>query len=182
VFTLGGKLVRNHTRANLTGEGGYAELNGLFLVSGNQHVDNFTTIQHAEAHCSSRELYKGILNDQARGVFRGRIVVAEGAQKTDSKQTNNNLLLSDDALVNTKPQLEIYADDVKCTHGATVGQVDDEAMFYLRARGIGKEAARSMLISAFASEVLDEIKLPVLREELGNLLFEWLPGGELLRK
>jgi Fe-S cluster assembly protein SufD len=182
IFTLGGRLVRNNTKSKLDGEGGFAELNGLFLVSQDQHVDNYTTIEHAKPHCSSRELYKGILDQNARGVFRGRIVVAEGAQKTDSKQTNNNLLLSDDALVNAKPQLEIYADDVKCTHGATIGQVEDEAMFYLRARGIGREAARSMLIYAFASEVVNEIKLPALQKELDELLFDWLPGGALVRK
>jgi len=182
IITLGGMLIRNNTRAKLRGEGGYAELNGLFLASGHQHVDNYTTIEHAQPHCSSRELYKGILNDKARGVFRGRIVVAEGAQKTDSKQTNNNLLLSDDALIHTKPQLEIYADDVKCTHGATIGQVDKEAMFYLRTRGIGKEAARSLLIYAFAGEVVDEVRLPSLRKRVDDFLSDYLPDGELLRK
>ena len=182
IITLGGKLVRNDTRAQLAGEGGYAELNGLYLVSGNRHVDNFTTIEHAQPHCSSRELYKGILSERSRGVFRGRIVVAEGAQQTDSKQTNNNLLLSDDAQINTKPQLEIYADDVKCTHGATIGQVDGEAMFYLRARGIGAEAARGMLIYAFASEVVNEVRLPALRKQLDTSLSDWLPGGNLANR
>jgi Fe-S cluster assembly protein SufD len=177
IFTLSGRLVRNDSRSTLGGEGAYAELNGLYLASNDQHVDNYTTIEHAQPHCSSRELYKGILSDKARGVFRGRIVVAEGAQKTDSKQTNNNLLLSDDALVNTKPQLEIYADDVKCTHGATIGQVDKEALFYLRARGIDAATARSMLIYAFASEVVGQVKQPALKERLDRLLLDQLPGG-----
>lgn len=176
-FTLGGKLTRNETKAELRGEGASTELNGLYLACRDQHVDNYTTITHAAPHCSSRELYKGILDDSARGVFRGRIVVAEGAQQTDSKQTNNNLLLSDNALVNTKPQLEIYADDVKCTHGATIGQMEDEAMFYLRTRGIGKEAARSMLIYAFANEALGEVNVPALQEQLHSFLSDWLPGG-----
>ncbi|HUV13034.1 MAG TPA: Fe-S cluster assembly protein SufD, partial [Acidobacteriota bacterium] len=139
VLTLGGGLVRNETNASLAGEGGWSELNGLYLVDEDHHVDNFTRIGHEKPHCDSREVYRGVLTDSARAVFRGRIVVSEGAQKTDSKQTNNNLLLSDRALVNTKPQLEIYADDVKCTHGATVGQLDDDAIFYLQARGISKE-------------------------------------------
>jgi len=182
IITLSGKLVRNNTKAEFGGEGGYAELNGLFLASSDHHVDNHTTIEHAQPHCSSRELYKGILSEKARGVFRGRIVVAEGAQKTDSKQTNNNLLLSDDAFISTRPQLEIYADDVKCTHGATIGQLEEEAMFYLRTRGIGREAARSMLTYAFASEVVNEVRLPALQKQLDNFLFDWLPGGALVRK
>jgi Fe-S cluster assembly protein SufD len=177
-ISLSGRLIRNDSNTTLDGEGGYAELNGLFLAAKNHHIDNYTKIEHAKVNCTSRELYKGILSDRAKGVFRGRIKVASGAQKTDSKQTNNNLLLSEDALINTEPQLEIYADDVKCTHGATVGQVDEDAIFYLRARGIGHETARSMLIYAFAKELVDEIKVSALRNQMNDYLVDWLPGVE----
>jgi Fe-S cluster assembly protein SufD len=182
VITLGGGLVRNDTGAVLNGEGGWAELDGLSLVGDDHHLDNFTRIEHLKAHCDSRELYKGILMDRATGVFRGRIVVAKGAQRTDSKQTNNNLLLSDHAQINTKPQLEIYADDVKCTHGATVGQLDPDAIFYLRARGISLAAARSILTYAFASEVVGRVKVEPLREALDRHLFEWLPMGRVVKQ
>lgn len=181
-ITLGGKIVRNQTGAVLDGEGGWAGLNGLFLVSGDGLVDNFTRLHHAQPHCDSREVYRGILEDRGRGVFRGRIIVDKGAQKTDSKQTNKNLLLSDEALINTKPQLEIYADDVKCTHGATIGQLDADAVFYLRSRGIDRKAAESVLIYAFANELVDDIKVPALREQLDDYLFEWLPRGDLVRE
>ncbi len=182
VITLGGGLVRNDTGAVLNGEGGWAELDGLSLVGDDHHLDNFTRIDHLKAHCDSRELYKGILMDRATGVFRGRIVVAKGAQRTDSKQTNNNLLLSDHAQINTKPQLEIYADDVKCTHGATIGQLDPDAIFYLRARGISLAAARSILTYAFASEVVGRVKVEPLREALDRYLFEWLPMGRVVKQ
>jgi len=153
----------------------------LFLTSDRDHVDNYTTINHAEANCESREHFKGILSDQSKGVFRGRIIVAEGAQKTDSKQTNNNLVLSDDATINTKPQLEIYADDVKCTHGATVGQLNQDSIFYLQARGISKDVAHSMLIYAFAGEICNRIKVEALKQELNTYLFTRLPHGDILR-
>lgn len=182
VITLGAGLVRNDTTVSLQGEGGWAQLDGLYLISGHHHVDNFTRIEHASPHCSSRELYKGILDEWGTGVFRGRIVVAKGAQKTDSKQTNNNLLLSDHALINTKPQLEIYADDVKCTHGATIGQMDPDQVFYLRSRGISEEAAKGILIYAFANEVVARLKVDSLREKLENHLFDWLPMGRTVRE
>lgn len=181
-ITLCGGLIRNETNTLLDGEGGWGELNGLFLVNEDHLVDNFTRLEHARPHCDSREVYKGILEDSARGVFRGRIVVDKGAQKTDSKQTNQNLLLSDRALVNTKPQLEIYADDVKCTHGATIGQLHEDAIFYLRSRGIDQKAARSILIYAFASEMVEKIKVDSLRRQLDSYLFEWLPRGELVKE
>jgi Fe-S cluster assembly protein SufD len=162
--------VRNEIRVVLDGEGCEATLNGLYLGSGTQHVDNFTVIDHAKPHCASHELYKGILSDKAHGVFNGKIFVRQDAQKTDAKQTNQALLLSDDAVINTKPQLEIFADDVKCTHGATVGQLDADALFYLRSRGIGLEAARNILIYAFANDILERIKIEPLRQRLADLL------------
>lgn len=180
--TLGGGLTRNEVNVVLDGEGADCTLDGLYLISGRQHVDNHTRLEHAQPHCESREMYKGILSGQATGVFHGRIVVLPGAQKTDSKQTNNNLLLSDEALVNTKPQLEIYADDVRCTHGATIGQLDADALFYLRSRGIDEPAARSLLVYAFASQVVNRIQSDLVRDELDEYLFSWLPEGELVRE
>jgi Fe-S cluster assembly protein SufD len=179
---LGGTLTRNDLNVVLGGEGADAALDGIFIASGEQVVDNHTRIEHAAPHCGSRELYKGILGGRSRGVFRGRIVVHPGAQKTDSVQTNNNLLLSDRALVNTKPQLEIYADEVKCTHGATIGQLDQEAIFYMRSRGIDEDMARSILIYGFAEDLIRQVRLANLRDRLSSLLFDRLPQGRFLRK
>lgn len=181
-IALGGGLVRENLNSILGGEGAECLLNGLYLVTGQQHIDNHTRLEHAKPHCSSRELYKGILDGRSRGVFHGRILVHKNAQKTDSKQTNNNLLLSDETLINTKPQLEIYADDVKCTHGATIGQLDKDALFYLRSRGIAEKAARSLLIYAFASDMIERIKVAPLRWQLDLFLLGWLPRGELARE
>ena len=177
-IALGGALVRNDVNTVLNGEGAEATLDGLYVVSGQQHVDNHTRIEHAKPHCSSRELYKGILDQKARAVFNGRIIVRPDAQKTDSKQTNKNLLLSEEALANTNPQLEIYADDVKCTHGATIGQLSADALFYMRARGIGLDTARNLLTYAFANEITNRIKIEPLRAELEMLLFSRLPTDE----
>jgi Fe-S cluster assembly protein SufD len=177
-IALGGGLVRNDVNTVLDGEGCETILNGLYVISGQQHVDNHTRIDHAKPHCSSRELYKGILDQKSRAVFNGRIIVRPGAQKTDSKQTNKNLLLSEEALANTNPQLEIYADDVRCTHGATIGQLSADALFYLRARGIGLETARNLLIYAFASDMTSRVKVEPLRAELEKLLFLRLPQDE----
>jgi len=174
---LGGALVRNDVNAVLDGEGVECALNGLYIVAGRQHVDNHTRIDHAKPHCSSRELYKGVLDGKSRGVFNGKIYVHKAAQKTDAKQTNKNLLLSQDAAINTKPQLEIYADDVKCTHGSTIGQLDQDAMFYLRSRGIGLAAARSLLTYAFASELVSRIKVEPMRTRLENLLLTRFQNG-----
>ena len=174
---FGGSLVREDTTAVLDGEGAENTLNGLYVIGGRQHVDNHTVIDHAKPHCGSRELYKGVLDGHATGVFNGKIVVRKDAQKTDSKQSNKNLLLSEDAVINTKPQLEIYADDVKCTHGATIGQIDQEAVFYLRSRGIGLEAARAMLTQAFANDVIGKIKHAPLRDELRSTLIARLANG-----
>lgn len=173
-ITIGGKLVRNDIVGVLGGEGAHVALDGVYLVDGERLVDNHTTIDHAVPHCTSHELYKGILDGRARAVFNGRIIVREDAQKTDSKQTNRALLLSDDAVINSNPQLEIFADDVKCTHGAAIGQLDDEAMFYLRARGLTEKAARDMLIHAYAGEVLEGITIESLRLQLECDLFTQL--------
>ncbi|MGO9274456.1 MAG: Fe-S cluster assembly protein SufD [Terriglobia bacterium] len=167
---LGGKLVREEVRNVLDGEGAESTFNGLYVISGEQHVDNHTTLDHAQPHCASREFYKGVLDGHAHAVFNGRIIVRQDAQKTDSKQSNKNLLLSADAVIDSKPQLEIYADDVKCTHGATIGQVDQEAVFYLRSRGIGLDEARSILVQAFASDIIGRIKYEPLSAKLRSTL------------
>ncbi|HTC94184.1 MAG TPA: Fe-S cluster assembly protein SufD [Terriglobales bacterium] len=155
---LGGGLVRNNVHPVLAGEGSECLINGLFVGNGRQHLDNYMLVEHASPHCDSRQFYNGILDGNAHGVFHGRIIVHKDAQKTDAKQTNRNLLLSDDAQIDTKPQLEIYADDVKCTHGATIGQIEENALFYLRSRGIDETSARKLLLSAFAGECLDRMK------------------------
>jgi Fe-S cluster assembly protein SufD len=170
--TQGGRWVRNEINAVFEGEGAECTLNGLYQASGEQLVDNHTFIDHAYPHCASHELYKGILDGKARGVFNGKIYVRQDAQKTDAKQTNQTLLLSEDATINTKPQLEIYADDVKCTHGATVGQLDAESIFYLRSRGIGSAEARSLLTYAFANDIVSRIKVATVREELERSLLQ----------
>lgn len=171
-ITLGGALVRNDARVLLNGEGSECTLNGLYLLDGKQHVDNHTEIEHARPHTSSRELYKGILTGAAHAVFNGKIVVHKDAQKTDARQTNKNLLLSENGVVNTKPQLEIYADDVKCSHGSTIGQLDRDALFYLRSRGIGAVDAQSLLSYAFASDVVSRIKIPSMRARLDEYLLQ----------
>jgi Fe-S cluster assembly protein SufD len=173
-LSFGGTLVRHDVNAVLADEGIDCTINGLYLGDGDQHIDNHTVIEHAKPHCASHELYKGILNNKARAVFDGKIHVHEDAQKTDAKQSNRCMLLSDDAQVNTNPQLEIYADDVKCTHGAAVGQIDEDAVFYLRSRGIDETAARRMLIFAFANEVIEGIKIAPVRDRLTTDLFNWL--------
>lgn len=155
---LGGALARNNVHPVLNGEGGDCLINGLYVGSGRQHLDNYMLVEHAKPYCSSRQFYNGILDDQSHGVFHGRIVVHKDAQKTDAKQTNRNLLLSDDAQIDSKPQLEIYADDVKCTHGATTGQIDEGALFYLRSRGISEIEARQLLLTGFARECLERMK------------------------
>ncbi len=178
---LGGAIVRNDVGAHLGGEGIECTLNGLYMGTGDQLIDNHTTIDHAMPHCNSHEVYKGILDGKARGVFNGKIFVQLDAQKTDAKQTNKALLLSDDAQINTKPQLEIFADDVKCTHGATIGQLDENAIFYLRSRGIGAQEARSLLVYAFAGDIIDRIKIEPVRAQLQKSLFAQLakgPGAE----
>jgi len=181
-ISLGGGLVRNDINAWLDGPGIECILNGLYLADGRQLVDHHMRVEHAKPHCASHELYKGILDGRARSVFNGLIHVHPGAQKTDAKQSNRNLLLSADAIANSNPQLEIFADDVKCTHGSTVGQLDADAVFYLRSRGIGKDAARSLLTYAFASDIVQRIKVEPLRRHLEEFLFARLPRGEVVRQ
>jgi len=175
--TLGGLISRHDAVAVLAGEGADCTLNGVYLADGRQLVDNHTEIEHAMPHGTSHEVYKGILGGRARAVFNGRIRVRPDAQKTDAKQTNKTLLLSDEAQINTKPQLEIFANDVRCTHGATVGQLSEDALFYLRARGIGRDEARSLLVKAFVSDVVSKMKLEPVRTLLDALLDQRLPGA-----
>jgi len=174
---LGGALARNDIETRFDGEGGECSLNGLFIARGGQHMDTHSRIDHAQPHCTSRELYKGVLDGRSRGVFHGCIVVRKGAQKTDAHQTNKNLLLSREALVNSTPALEIFADDVRCKHGSTTGQLDPLALFYLRSRGIGAEAARSLLTYAFASDLVGRIRIPQLRAALEEFLHRRLPSA-----
>ncbi|MEY2465873.1 MAG: Fe-S cluster assembly protein SufD, partial [Verrucomicrobiota bacterium] len=176
-FALGAKLSRNNIRAKLAGEGLECILNGLYITKDEQLADHHMIVEHAEPHCASHEYFNGILDDESKGVFHGRILVRKIAQKTDAKQTNKNLLLSDDATADTKPQLEIYADDVKCTHGATIGQLNDESIFYLRSRGIPMDTARQMLIHAFAGEIIERIQCEAAREELDKLVWERLEAN-----
>ena len=177
-LTFGGGLVRNEVVATLDGEGIDCTLNGLYVGRGKQLIDNHTTIDHAMPHCGSHEVYKGILAENARGVFNGKIIVRPDAQKTDAKQTNKALLLSDDANINSKPELEIFANDVKCTHGAAIGQLDEAAMFYLRSRGLGVSEARAMLVRAFAGDILNRVKIEPVREYLEEILTARLPHVE----
>ena len=176
-FALGAKLSRTNIRTKLAGEGLECILNGLYLTKDEQLADHHMIVEHAQPHCASHEYFNGILDDKSKGVFHGRIYVHPIAQKTDAKQTNKNLLLSDDATADTKPQLEIYADDVKCTHGATIGQLNDESIFYLRSRGIGSDTARQMLIHAFAGEIIERIKCEPAREVIDKLVWDRLEAN-----
>ncbi|HXS69763.1 MAG TPA: Fe-S cluster assembly protein SufD [Candidatus Polarisedimenticolia bacterium] len=177
-FALGAKLSRTNIYANLAGEGVECVLNGLYLTRGSQLADHFMIVNHVAPRCASHEYFNGILSEESKGVFHGRIHVHPGAQKTDAKQTNKNLLLSERAAVDAKPQLEIYADDVKCTHGATIGQLNDEAVFYLRSRGVPLEKARRMLVHAFAGEIINRVRCSPVREELDRLVWRQLEEAE----
>ena len=174
VVTLGAALARHDITAVLGGPGAELVLNGLYLLGGAQHADHHTVIDHAQPHCASHEFFNGVLAEQAHGIFNGRIIVRPGAQRTDSKQTNNNLLLSTDARADSQPQLEIYADDVKCTHGSTVGPIDQTQLYYLRSRGLSLEAARSILTYGFAAEILGRMQRPDVRDRLDRLVRERL--------
>ena len=177
-IAVGAALSRSEVRAVLAGEGGEARVNGLYLAAGRQVVDNLSLIEHARPRCLSRETFKGVLDGESRAVFGGRIRVLEGAQKSDAYQLNSNLLLSEGAEVDTKPQLEILADDVKCGHGGTVGQLDEDALFYLRSRGIARERARGLLIYAFAGEMVELVRPRALRDRVARLVAARLPEGE----
>jgi len=181
-IATGAKLSRNNITTLLNGEGIECVLNGLYLTKDDQLADHHMVVEHAQPHCNSHEYFNGILDDRSKGVFHGRILVRQAAQKTDAKQTNKNLLLSDSATIDTKPQLEIYADDVKCTHGATVGQLNEESIFYLRARGMDLPTARRMLIHAFAGEIIDRIRCEPIREELDKVIWERLEQNPHLRE
>lgn len=173
-FTTNGAIIRNNLNIDLEDEGCESHMYGLYLLNGKTHVDNHTAVDHQKANSFSNELYKGILEDKSRGVFNGKIFVRQDAQKTNAFQSNKNILLSDQATVNTKPQLEIWADDVKCSHGCTTGQLDEEALFYLQSRGLGKDKARALLLYAFAIEVLENVKLEPVRKYLEGLISERL--------
>ena len=171
-YAVGADLSRTNIATVLDGEGAHATVNGLYLVDGKQTVDHQTRIEHAKENCTSHEVYKGVLDGASHGVFNGKVYVRPEAQKTDGKQSNNNLLLSDDARIDTKPQLEIFADDVKCTHGATIGRLDANSLFYLKSRGVAEETARKLLTYAFAADVLEELTIDSVKERLEALVFE----------
>tara|TARA_Y100000991_G_scaffold208155_1_gene186890 strand:+ start:4810 stop:6126 length:1317 start_codon:yes stop_codon:yes gene_type:complete len=177
-FSFGGKFIRNNLNFLLNGKYAESNMRGITLIGQNQLVDHHTLVDHAAPNCQSNELYKGIFDDNAKGVFNGKVMVRPDSQKTNAFQSNNNLLLTDSASIDTKPQLEIYADDVACSHGCTIGQLDDEALFYLRSRGIPFKEAQAMLMYAFANDVLFSVKIPELKEKLNQIIAEKL-GVEL---
>ncbi len=181
-ISLGAALARHDLHSRLQGQGAEIVMNGFYMATGRQHVDNHTRVDHLLPHTRSHEIYRGVLNDQARGVFNGKVIVHKDAQKTDAVQSNANLLLSDQAEVDTKPELEIYANDVKCAHGATVGQLDQDMLFYLRSRSIDQSTAKSLLTFAFAEEVIRQIKLEPIRKRLEYLVIGRLPEAELIRE
>jgi len=181
-FALGGRLARNDITAQLLGKSCHCTMNGLYLLNERQHLDHHTRIDHIAPKCISREYYRGILDGESHGVFNGKVVVHPGANKTDAHQANHNLLLSRQAEVDTKPQLEIFADDVKCTHGATVGQLDDDGLFYLRSRGIDAELARSVLIYGFTNDIIGRVNMPELRTRIEHLVLERLPQGDQIKE
>lgn len=175
-LTIDGGWVRNNLHISFGGQNAEANLHGIYLPRKKQHIDNHTLVDHRVPHCNSNELYKGLLNDHATGVFNGKVYVQPNAQKTNAFQSNANILLSDDAQMNTKPELEIYADDVKCSHGTTTGQLDEDALFYLKARGLGEESARRLLTSAFINDVLDKVE----NDHIRNYVVSQLITRELL--
>lgn len=175
-ISLNGGLIRNEANVRMNGRGAHADILGVYLMDRNQHIDNQVFVDHAVPDCTSNELFKGILDDHASGVFNGHILVRQDAQRTNAYQNNKNILISDKAVIDTKPFLEIYADDVKCSHGATVGQLDSEAMFYLRSRGIGQDNARMLLMYAFAAEIVNKISIPELRLRIDDLVKKRLRG------
>lgn len=176
-ITLGGAMVRNNLNFTLDGQNIESNMFGLYYLKGDQHTDNHTVVDHCKPHCQSNELYKGIMDDRSTGVFNGKIFVRQEAQKTNAFQSNKNILLSDNATINAKPQLEIWADDVKCSHGATTGQIDEEQIFYLRSRGLSEKSAKSLMLYAFAADIVDHITIEPLKEHFLNILSEKLKAG-----
>jgi Fe-S cluster assembly protein SufD len=176
-INLGALLSRHDIAVTFLEEGGACAVDGLYLIGGDQHSDTHSVIDHATAHCTSRQLYKGVLNGKSRAVFNGKVFVRHGAQQTDAQQTNKNLLLSEEARVDTKPQLEIFADDVKCTHGAAVGQLNNDELFYLESRGINPALARNMLTYGFAEEVIEKIKIESIKRGLDQAVMSSLSFG-----
>ena len=181
-FALGGRLARNDITSRLNGAECHCSFDGLYLLDGKQHVDHHTRVDHFAPSCTSREYYRGILDGESHGVFNGKVVVHPHAVKTDAHQSNRNLLLSRQAEMDTKPQLEIFADDVKCTHGATVGQLDDDSLFYLRSRGIDADSARSLLIYGFANDIIGRVEVPEMRARIEHLVLDRLPQGEQIKE
>lgn len=175
-ISLHGGVIRNNLNVLIDGEGAENYSNGLYLTDKNQVIDNFVVVDHARAHCHSEQLFKGVLDDSAKGTFSGRILVRQDSQHTEAYQRNNNILLTDSARMNSKPQLEIYADDVKCSHGATVGQIDEEAMFYLRTRGISHHEATLMMMYGFTHEIINKIRIKSLRNRIADLVYKRLKG------
>lgn len=171
-FTLNGGWVRNNLNIAVNGQNCETNLNGAYILKGQQHVDNHTVVDHKVAHCLSNELYKGVMDGKSTAVFNGKVFVRKDAQKINAFQSNGNVLLSDDATVNSKPELEIYADDVKCSHGSTTGQLDEQAIFYLRARGIGEKAARQLMVSAFVGDVLEKVNYEPVNERISQILLD----------
>jgi Fe-S cluster assembly protein SufD len=175
-LTLDGSLVRNDLHIQVQGEHAETHLNGMYMLNGQQHVANYSTVDHQVANCESHELYKGIMDDKSVAVFNGKVFVRKDAQKTNAYQSNANVLISEDSSVNSKPELEIYADDVKCSHGSTTGQLDDDAIFYLRARGLSEKSAKQLMLTAFMSDVLDKITIPEVKAKVFktiNKRFNW---------
>ena len=181
-ISIGGALVRNNINASLNAEGAEIIMNGFYMTDNTQHVDNHTRVDHLKPHTQSHQNYRGVLNGKSRGVFNGKVVVHPQAQKIEAYQNNANLLLSDDSEIDTKPELEIYADDVKCTHGATVGQLDDDMLFYLRSRAVDEQTARSLLTYAFADEIIKNINFQAIENKLENLIISRLPDSSLIRE
>lgn len=181
-ISFGGSIVRNDINSSLNGENCECHYYGLYLGNNKQHIDNHTFVDHAKPNCMSNELYKGILDGNSRGVFNGKIMVRPDAQKTNAYQSNKTILLSDKAIIDTKPQLEIFADDVKCSHGATIGRLDETAYFYIRSRGVPAEFAKSMLIRAFANDVIESIKIQELKDKLNHMIFDHLHRVEIINQ
>jgi len=182
IFTLNGKLIRNEVTVNLNGEGAYAEVNGLSLADKSQHFDNKILINHLKPNCTSSQLFKGLIDDEATVVFNGKVYVAKDAQKTNAYQSNKNILLSETATSHSKPQLEIYADDVACSHGSTTGQIDSQALFYMQTRGLSKQNARSLLLFAFAADVAGKIKNESVKTWMEDLIDKRLKGRNIIRE